>query len=94
MAHYNLTKHSSVQNLAGQQDGQWKQDIEAVAMDGCTGFKTASAEELPHAVEILGPFHLVKLGSEALELPGNVFNASSMGGGDARMTRSINLGVR
>ena len=38
-----------------------------VAMDGFTGFKTAAAEELPHAVEVLDPFHVVKLGSEALD---------------------------
>lgn len=49
-----------------EQDGQWKQGIEVVAMDGFTGFKTAAAEELPQAVEVLDPFHVVKLGSEAL----------------------------
>ncbi|MGP5525296.1 transposase, partial [Glutamicibacter arilaitensis] len=52
--------------LAGQDD-QWKQGIDVVAMDGFTGFKTAAAEELPHAVEVLDPFHVVKLGSEALD---------------------------
>ena len=36
-------------------------------MDGFTGFKTASAEELPDAVEVLDPFHVVKLGSDALD---------------------------
>lgn len=36
-------------------------------MDGFTGFKTAAVEELPHAVEVLDPFHVVKLGSEALD---------------------------
>lgn len=30
-------------------------------MDGFAGFKTAAAEELPDAVEVLEPFHIVKL---------------------------------
>ncbi|KWR74026.1 transposase [Arthrobacter sp. W1] len=49
-----------------ERDDQWKQGIEVVAMDGFTGFKTA-AEELPDAVEVLDPFHVVKLGSDALD---------------------------
>lgn len=52
--------------LADQEE-QWKQGIEVVAMDGFTGFKTAAVEELPHAVEVLDPFHVVKLGSVALD---------------------------
>ena len=51
----------------GEQDEQWKHGIEVVAMDGFTGFKTATVEELPQAVEVLDPFHVVKLGSEALD---------------------------
>lgn len=50
-----------------ERDDQWKQGIEVVAMDGFTGFKTAAAEELPDAVEVLDPFHVVKLGSDALD---------------------------
>ena len=49
-----------------ERDDQWKQGIEVVAIDGFTGFKTAAAEELPDAVEVLDPFHVVKLGSDAL----------------------------
>ncbi|MGP5155124.1 transposase, partial [Glutamicibacter ardleyensis] len=40
----------------------WKNNVEVVAMDGFTGFKSAAAEELPQAVEVLDPFHVVKLG--------------------------------
>lgn len=36
-------------------------------MDGFTGFKTAAAEELPDAVEVMDPFHVVRLASEALD---------------------------
>lgn len=50
-----------------ERDEQWKKGIDVVAMDGFTGFKTAAAEELKQAVEVLDPFHVVKLGSEALD---------------------------
>lgn len=50
-----------------EQDDAWKKGIEVVAMDGFTGFKTAAAEELPEAREVLDPFHVVKLGSDALD---------------------------
>ena len=50
-----------------EQDEQWKKNVEVVAMDGFTGFKTAAVEELPQAVEVMDPFHVVKLGSEALD---------------------------
>lgn len=41
--------------------------IEVVAMDGFTGFKTATAEELPDAVTVMDPFHLVRLAGDALD---------------------------
>lgn len=46
-------------------DEAWKQRIEVVAMDGFTGFKTAAVEELPQAVEVMDPFHVIKLAAEA-----------------------------
>ena len=36
-------------------------------MDGFTGFKTATTEELPDAVAVMDPFHTVRLGGEALD---------------------------
>jgi transposase len=36
-------------------------------MDGFTGFKTATTEELPEAVAVMDPFHVVRLGGEALD---------------------------
>ena len=36
-------------------------------MDGFTGFKTATSEELPEAVAVMDPFHVVRLGADALE---------------------------
>ena len=35
----------------------WRDAVEVVAMDGFTGFKTATAEELPDAVAVMDPFH-------------------------------------
>jgi len=36
-------------------------------MDGFTGFKTAAAEELPDAVAVMDPFHVVRLSGDALD---------------------------
>ena len=45
----------------------WRDGIEIVAMDGFTGFKTASKEQLPAAVEVMDPFHVVQLAGDALD---------------------------
>ena len=45
----------------------WRDGIEVVAMDGFTGFKTAAAEELPDAVTVMDPFHVVRLAGDALD---------------------------
>ena len=34
----------------------WRSRVEVVAMDGFTGFKTATAEQLPDAVTVMDPF--------------------------------------
>lgn len=45
----------------------WRDAIEMVAMDGFTGFKTATVEELPDAVAVMDPFHVVRLAGDALD---------------------------
>jgi transposase len=45
----------------------WRDAIEVVAMDGFTGFKTATTEELPAAVAVMDPFHVVRLAGDALD---------------------------
>ena len=45
----------------------WKNCIEVVAMDGFTGFKTATSEVLPGAVAVMDPFHVVRLVGDALD---------------------------
>ncbi len=45
----------------------WRDGVEVVAMDGFTGFKTAAAEEVPDAVAVMDPFHVVRLAGDALD---------------------------
>jgi len=45
----------------------WRDRVDAVAMDGFSGFKTATAEELPEAVAVMDPFHVVRLAGNALD---------------------------
>ncbi len=49
------------------QSEQFRAGIEVVAMDGFTGFKTAAAEALPDAIEVMDPFHVVQLAGDALD---------------------------
>jgi len=46
---------------------EWRDGVEVVAMDGFSGFKTASTEELPDAVTVMDPFHVVRLAGNALD---------------------------
>ena len=48
-------------------DQAWRDRVEVVAMDGFTGFKTATTEELPDAVAVMDPFHVVRLAGDALD---------------------------
>ena len=60
------TKHVFKTWLAGRPQ-VWRDRVEVVAMDGFTGFKTATTEELPDAVAVMDPFHVVRLGGDALD---------------------------
>ena len=46
----------------------WRDGVQVVAMDGFTGFKTAAAEELPDAVAVMDPFHVIRLAGEAVDV--------------------------
>ena len=50
-----------------RQSKDFRDGIEVVAMDGFTGFKTAAVEELPAAVEVMDPFHVVRLAGDSLD---------------------------
>ncbi|MBA3798195.1 MAG: ISL3 family transposase [Geodermatophilaceae bacterium] len=45
----------------------WRKRVEVVVIDGFTGFKTATTEELPDAVAVMDPFHVVRLAGDALD---------------------------
>lgn len=46
---------------------EWKDNIEIVAMDGFSGYKSAAASQLPGAVTVMDPFHVVHIDIDALE---------------------------
>jgi transposase len=46
---------------------QWRAGVEVVAMDGFTGFKTATTEELPDATAVMDPSHVIRLAGDALD---------------------------
>ena len=48
-------------------DQSFRDNIQVVAMDGFTGFKTATAQELPDAVAVMDPFHAVRLAGDAMD---------------------------
>ncbi|MFF7601453.1 ISL3 family transposase [Streptomyces mirabilis] len=52
--------------LAARTDA-WRDGVEVVAMDGFSGFKTATTEELPDAVAVMDPFDVVRLAGDALD---------------------------
>ena len=45
----------------------FRDGLEVVAMDGFTGFKTATTEQLPEAVAVMDPFHVARLAGDALD---------------------------
>ena len=58
----------AVKQWLADRSAAWRQGLEVVAMDGFTGFKTAAAEEVPHAVAVMDPFHVTRLAGDALDL--------------------------
>lgn len=52
--------------LAGRPQA-WRDRVEVVAMDRFTGFKTATTEQLPDAVAVMDPFHVIALAGDALD---------------------------
>jgi transposase len=54
------SKHA-FQHWLADRPKEWRDRVEVVAMDGFSGFKTASTEELPDAATVMDPFHVVRL---------------------------------
>lgn len=53
--------------LAGRAE-DWRDGISVTAMDGFSGFKPATAEEVPAATAVMDSFHVVRLAGEALDV--------------------------
>jgi len=70
----------------------WRDAVEVVAMDGFTGFKTATTEELPDAVAVMDPFHVVRLAGDALDRCRRRVQQTFMATAAARTTRSTGPG--
>ncbi|MBA3622726.1 MAG: ISL3 family transposase [Euzebyales bacterium] len=49
------------------QTATFRDGIQTVAMDGFTGFKTATTDQLPDAAAVMDPFHVVALAGEAVD---------------------------
>ncbi|HTY33735.1 ISL3 family transposase [Mycobacterium sp.] len=55
------------QDWLAERPKQWRDGVQVVAMDGFSGFKTATTEELPGAATVMDPFHVVRLAGNALD---------------------------
>jgi transposase len=60
------SKQAFKQWLAAREQA-WRDAVQVVAMDGFTGFKTATTEQSPDAVAVMDPFHVVRLAGDALD---------------------------
>jgi Transposase len=71
----------------------WRDAVEVVAMEGFTGFKTATTEEVPDAVAVMDPFHVVRLaGQRPRTSAGAGSSWPPAGTGAAKPTRSTRRG--
>ena len=85
---------AGVQDVARRPRQAWRDGVEVVAMDGFTGFKTATTEELPDAVAVMDPFHVVRLAGEALDRCRRRVQQDTRGTAARRATRSTLLDAR
>ena len=68
-----------IRQWLAQRPQQWRDAVEVVATDGFTGFKTAAAEELPDAVPLMDPFHVVRLAGDAVDRGGQRAQQETIG---------------
>ncbi len=50
-----------------ERDQQWKQRVATASLDPFRGYATALSNQLPDAVRVLDPFHVTRLGLDALD---------------------------
>jgi len=77
-----------------ERDDAFRDAVELVAMDGFTGFKTAAAEEIPGAVAVMDPFHVVRLAGDALDRCRRRVQLAIHGTVGSGTTRSTSRGAR
>ena len=80
------------QQWLAEREESWREGLEVVAMDGFSGFKTAATEELPDAVTVMDPFHVVRLAGNALDECRRRVQLATSGTGAAQPTRSTDRG--
>jgi transposase len=51
-----------------EQTPSFRDQVQIVAMDGFSGYKTAAAEQVPDATPVMDPFHVVALAGDKLDL--------------------------
>ena len=51
-----------------EQTPAFRDQVEIVAMDGFSGYKSAAADQLPEATPVMDPFHVVALAGDKLDL--------------------------
>lgn len=51
-----------------RQSELFRSRVRVVAMDAFAGYKKAASKQVPHAVEVLDPFHIVKLAGNKLDV--------------------------
>ena len=77
----------------GERGTSWRDCVEVVAMDGFTGCKTATSEELPDAVAVMDPFHVVRLAGDALDQCRRRVQQATCGHRGRKATRSMPRGA-
>lgn len=61
---------SSVWTWFAARPQSWRERIEIMTMGGFSGHKSATSEEVPQAVTVINPFHVVKLDAPISEPTG------------------------
>lgn len=59
---------AALKTWLADQPPTFREQVEVIAMDGFGGYKSAAAEELPEAVAVMDPFHVVALAGAKLDL--------------------------
>lgn len=77
----------------GERDTSWRDGVEVVAMDGFTGFKTATSEELPDAVAVMDPLHVCAWPAMLWTSAAAASSRPPVGTAAARATRSMPRGA-